>query len=313
MRRRRQRRGGFPPAQTSADRLKSLRNNCSGCTLLQFIDFDNLAWCLFYINGMMFLTTQPLWLAGILVVGLTTLLAMAGPIIVRRRVGLGRLKINNEVAGFKFATVGVLYAVMLGFAVIVVWEKFSDADNVVAQEAGAAATIYRLAGGIGGQSGKNLRDGVTGYMKLAIAKDWPAMERGSASPDVTHALDDVYAALFEYNPEDRRGAALLSEVLHQLDLVTQARRARLVAASGIVPGVIWLVLLGGAAVTIGFTFFFGAENLQAQTMMTGALSILICSGLLIIVVIDHPFAGAVKVGPDALSIVLEDFSRPFQP
>jgi len=72
------------------------------------------------------------------------------------------------------------------------------------------------------------------------------------------------------------------------------------------------VLFGGAAVTIGFTFFFGAENLQAQTMMTGALSILIFSGLLIIVAIDHPFAGSVKVGSDALSIVLEDFSEASQ-
>ena len=61
---------------------------------------------------------------------------------------LARLRINNEVAGFKFATVGVLYAVLLAFAVIVVWEKFSDAENNVAQEAGAAATIYRLSWGI---------------------------------------------------------------------------------------------------------------------------------------------------------------------
>lgn len=185
---------------------------CAVAHCCDLIDFDNLDQRLFYINGVMFLTTQPLWLAGILLVGLTTLLAMAGPIVVRRRVGLGRLRINNEVAGFKFATVGVLYAVLLGFAVIVVWEKFSEADNVVAQEAGAAATIYRLANGIGGEAGKTLRDGVTGYLKVAIAKDWPAMERGKASPEVTRALNDVYAALLRYDPEDRRGAALLSEV-----------------------------------------------------------------------------------------------------
>ncbi len=39
---------------------------------------------------------------------------------------------------------GVLYAVMLAFAVIVVWEKFNDAEKVVAQEAGAATMIYQL-------------------------------------------------------------------------------------------------------------------------------------------------------------------------
>ena len=41
--------------------------------------------------------------------------------------------------------------------------------------------------------------------------------------------------------------------------------------------------------------------------MTGALASLIFSGLLIIVAVDRPFSGTVKVGPEALVEVLEDF------
>ena len=102
---------------------------------------------------MLFLTSQSLWISGILLVGLTTLIAMAGPVIVRRHVSLDRLSTNNEVAGFKFATVGVLYAVLLAFAVIVVWERFNDAEKYVAQEAGAAATVYSLSKGIAAEPG----------------------------------------------------------------------------------------------------------------------------------------------------------------
>ena len=39
------------------------------------------------------------------------------------------------------------------------------------------------------------------------------------------------------------------------------------------------------------------------------LSLLIFSGLLTIIAIDHPFAGTVKVGPEAIAGVLEDFGR----
>jgi hypothetical protein len=255
----------------------------------------------------MFLTTQPLWVSGILLVGLTTLAAMLGPFLVRRSIGLEKLRTNNEVAGFKFATVGVLYAVLLAFAVIIVWEKLSDAEADVAQEAGAAATIYRLAKGIEAEPGRAISEGVTHYLRAAVANDWPAMERGKASPVVTLALNDLYTDLLSYNPLDRRSTAIFAEILHQLDLVTQARRARLVMASGIVPGIVWMVLFGGALVTIGFTFFFGTVNLRAQAVMTGALSLLIFSGLLIIVAIDHPFAGSVKVGSEALSAVADDF------
>src|SRR5215212_6218625 len=122
---------------------------------------------------MLLLDTQPLWLSGALLIGLATLLAMAAPVFIRRRIATERLRVNNEVAGFTFATVGVLYAVLLAFAVIVVWEKFSEAEHAAAEEAGAAATLYRLANGIGGDPGAALRDGLTRYVRAAIAEDWP--------------------------------------------------------------------------------------------------------------------------------------------
>src|SRR6476660_1191194 len=123
----------------------------------------------------MLLTTAPLWASGALLVGVPTLLAMAGPIVVRRYVSIDRLTTNNEVAGFKFATVGVLYAVLLAFVVIVVWEKFSDAETDVSREAGAAATVYRLSGGIDAHSRAALRADLTTYLNSAIADDWKAM------------------------------------------------------------------------------------------------------------------------------------------
>src|SRR5437764_984287 len=83
---------------------------------------------------------------------------------------------------------------------------------------------------------------------------------------------------------------------------THARRTRRILGCGIVPGILWLVLFGGAILSVAFTFFFGTENLRAQVMMTGMLSALIFLGLLVIIAIDHPFTGTVKVEPHALSL-----------
>lgn len=253
------------------------------------------------------LTMLPLWLSGVIVVVLPVAIAIGVTILIRRNVPFETLRENNEVAGFNFATVGVLYAVLLAFAVVVVWERFNDAEKGVGREAGAAVTIYRLIGGIGGEHGANLHDALSNYLKAAVNDDWPSMEKaGRASPAATRALDAAYATLLEYDPTDRRGVALLSEVLGQLDQLTQARRSRLVLASGVVPGIIWFVLFGGAIVTVSFSFLFGAKSLRAQTAMSGALTAIIFSGLLVIVTIDHPFAGSVKVGPEPISRVLEE-------
>jgi hypothetical protein len=105
----------------------------------------------------------------------------------------------------------------------------------------------------------------------------------------------------------------MTELLHQLDLVTQARRARIVVSAGIVPGIVWVVLFGGAFITIGFTFLFGTKNLYAQAVMTGALSMLILSALLVIIAIDYPFAGSVSVDSEPLAAVLSDLGGDSKP
>jgi hypothetical protein len=256
---------------------------------------------------MFFLTKAPLWIAAALIAVITAA-AMFGPVLIRRRLGLEWLRTNNEVAGFKFATVGVIYAVLLGFAVITVWDKFSEAETTVSQEAGAAATIFRLADGIDAEASASLRAGMTAYLRAAIAQDWPAMQFGRGSPEATRALGSAYSALLHYQPTDLKGAALMTELLRQLDLVTQARRSRVVVSAGIVPGIVWIVLFGGAVITIGFTFLFGTKNLYAQAVMTGALSMLIFSALLVIIAIDHPFSGSVRVDSEPLAAVLSDLA-----
>ena len=261
-----------------------------------------------------FLTSLPLWLSALLVVGLTTFLAMLGPAIVRRYVPLERLKTNNEVAGFQFAAVAVLYAVLLAFSVIVVWERFSDAETNVAKEASAAATIYRLSQGMSEEQGVALRSALTNYLKVTISDDWPAMERGHGSRSAQQAMDVIYKQLLTSGDRgDPRTAALVSHVLHQLDTITEMRRTRLAAAEGLVPGVIWPVLLGGAIVMIAYTFFFGAESLRAQVLMTGMLAAIIFAGLLTAIVIDRPFVGVVKVHPDPIAEAISDFGSSVAP
>ncbi len=164
----------------------------------------------------LYLASLPTWQSGLLLVGLTTILSMLGPVVVRRFIPLERLSTNNEVAGFKFAVVGVIYAVMIAFAVIVVWERFSDAESAVTQEAGAAAALYRLADGLSAvdQAG-SIRGRLTAYLRATIDDDWPAMALDEGSPAGTKALSALYVAVMSLTTRDARETAILSEFFYQ--------------------------------------------------------------------------------------------------
>jgi len=257
----------------------------------------------------MFLTTLPTWQAALIIVVLPTLLAITGPFVVRRFVRLEKLRTNNEVAGFKFATVGVLYAVLLAFVVVVVWQKFNDADNAVSQEAGALATLYRISADLPGEHDKHMRVALDGYLHAVVDKEFAAMAEGRASGEVKIALDKLYKELLDVNATAPSDVVSVAELLRQLDQMTQLRRARLVASQGVVPGVLWGTLIIGAFATLGFTLFFGTPNVRAQAMMTGILSVLLFCGLLIVVSFDHPFSGSVRVKPHAFTAIMSDFAK----
>ena len=237
----------------------------------------------------LYLSGLPLWIAATLLVVIPTAIAMCGPVYIRHKVRLERLTTNNEIAGFKFATVGVIYAVLLAFAVIAVWDLFS-----AGADPDAAAT----------------RAALSNYLKLAIEKDWPSMANEQESAEVTKALNALYSATIRQGANgSTQSPVLVAETFKQLDVLTQARRSRLHLAGGIVPGILWTVLFCGAILTVGFTFFFGTENLSAQVMMTGILSTIVFMGLLVIVSINHPFTGPVHIASDPLEKVLNNFGQ----
>lgn len=256
-----------------------------------------------------YLSSLPLWQLILLVVIIPTGIAMSAQLVIRSLAGVDKLAKNNEIAGFKFATVGVIYAVLLAFVVIAVWEKFSEAQNAVTDEAAAIAALHHFTEGTEPET-IAMQAALAKYLKAAIDEEWPAMSREGESPATDHALDALYQATIALNRNGSMGTATMAEIFRLVDEVTAARRVRLHLATGLVPNVIWVALFMGALLTVGFTLFFGSENPVAQVSMTGVLSVLVTTGLVVILSIDHPFTGPVYIHPDPLTSVLSEILKP---
>jgi hypothetical protein len=109
-------------------------------------------------------------------------------------------------------------------------------------------------------------------------------------------------------PNEVMAQALAIELIKQLDNITKSRRTRVHLSGGIVPTMMWYVLIIGATLTVVFTFFFGLENTVAQVLMTGILAAMIFMSLLMTLSFDHPFTGPVNIGPEPLKDLLKTFA-----
>ena len=70
---------------------------------------------------------------------------------------------------------------------IAVWEKFSEAEGMVTKEAGAAATLYRLAAGPEPEAAA-AKAALNNYLKLAIERDCPR-DTGADAPRAHRMID----------------------------------------------------------------------------------------------------------------------------
>jgi hypothetical protein len=255
-------------------------------------------------------TALPTWLTLILFVIVLPGLAILVQLAIRRRWPVLADGEHNDVAGFIIAVVGVIYAVLLAFVVIVTWENFSQAESTVGQEASALRSIYRESQAFPPDVRARIHADVLRYASTTIEKEWPAMADGQpGSPEVNQVLDDMSQSLVQLPATTPIQQEYIGAEADRFNQLVGFRSQRIDYVETGVPGVLWIALGVGAIVTIGFAMIFGLRSTTLHLIMTGSLSAVIGVLLFVSIAIDHPFAGNVAVRPAPLERVISDFQN----
>ena len=249
---------------------------------------------------------------GVLVVIGVCLVAVAGLEVVQRLVPSEKRQQQNDVAGFLYAVVGVVYAVLLALLVIAVWERYQGARETAESESNAVADIAWLASRLPEDERHQLQELARSYAQEVVDEEWPLMEQGTeggerGTPEAWNLVDDMRATLQELEPVTEAESQLYAEGLDQIDRLGDDRRMRLVAAEEGLPGVLWAVLVFGGVVVIGFTYLFGLQNTWAHRLMVAALTAVIALALFTIGAMEYPFAGGARIDQGAFELILERF------
>jgi hypothetical protein len=242
-----------------------------------------------------------------LVWGIATILisvgvAIGGFLIVDRFVPVERRREHNDVAGFLYAFVGPLYAILLAFVVFVVWGDLSAARSAAADEAGHLYTLFSISEGLGGPQGYAIQQASLEYGESVINDEWPALARGQESPRTSAVLRALRARVLAVSPSSDRESDLYSAAVGTVDAVSIARNLRAIKGEETIPPVLWSGLLVGAVGAIAYSYLFGMEGKVAHVLMIGVLTLFVVGMLYIIQVLNGPFQGDVSIRPDAMQL-----------
>src|ERR1700674_3714907 len=109
---------------------------------------------------------------AVIVVGAAIVFALVGVTAVRNAMR-GRVREgHNDVLVPIFLTTGTIYAVLLGFLVIAVWEQYDAAKRNIADEASLLTTMYRQTYGMPADEQRQMREYLKAYTEAVVGDEW---------------------------------------------------------------------------------------------------------------------------------------------
>ncbi|HEX7182321.1 MAG TPA: hypothetical protein VF756_10790 [Thermoanaerobaculia bacterium] len=252
--------------------------------------------------NMIWLYEIPTWLLGIGIIGLFVLLSSAGLLLTRG--WAKKVAVDNDFANYFLSAVGVFYALLVGLIAVAVWENLSFVEGVVADEAVAISEMYSDLEGYPQPQRDHLRGLLRRYLHHVIEQEWPVQQKGEEPTSGGPLTETIVHEWMQFEPVTEGQKAIHAEALRELNVFLGFRRERLQSVETGLPGLLWVVVLMGAALTIGLTYFFYTENRRLQLLLTGVLSTMVGLVVFVILAMDRPLIGELGVPPDSFREVL---------
>jgi hypothetical protein len=204
---------------------------------------------------------------------------------------------REDVAEYISMMIGVIYALVLGLALVAVWGTYSSAQSDIQDESSALHQVYLLADSLPPGQEQQVRETVNTYAHYVTTVEWQRMAHheplGSEGWTMLNKLRDVYQSTEPTKASEQNAA---QEALSQISSLDQARMARESDGESTMSPILWAGLYIGGALTVGFMFMFGVQRRATHLIMVMGLSGFIVFLILLIYQLDMPFSGVLSVG-----------------
>ena len=255
------------------------------------------------------LNQLPVWQLLAIVVGFSVAFSVTMQLIFRGWLGTEILSLNNEVAGFKFAVVGVSYAVLLAFVMVVVWEDFRSTEASVRTEAEALRDLHQISFAMPEESNALIRSTLFDYAELVRSEEWHAMEEGKGSQAAEQVLFRLTQEITNVEPVTLQQQALYSRALVLVASIADSRSERIDGSQGTIPPVLWVALVIGGLITLSYTSFFASPNPIAQVLMTAGLAVTVALIFSVSLALNYPFTGQLHISSGPIDQVVTEMTR----
>jgi hypothetical protein len=200
---------------------------------------------------------------------------------------------------------GTIFALLVAFVAVQVWNDFDKAKLAVATEASAVRAVVLFAETLPDEQRTQLRALVNRHIEDAVNREWPAMahERLTLASLSTHLVEAQRLTVL-MKPQDESQRTAQREIVAALHRALDARRQRIIISQSEVGPVKWTaILLQGLSTLIAIAIVH-SDNRLTCAIAVALFATGIALSSLLIAAYSRPFTGEISVKPDLLQEVV---------
>jgi len=200
---------------------------------------------------------------------------------------------------------GILFALLVGFIAVEVWNNFDKAKTAVATEASALRAVILLAETFPQEQKARLHSQINRHIETAVNQEWQEMaqQRATLSLLPTALIEALHGTL-AMKPADDSVSYAQPEVIRALHTALDARRQRIVVSEAAVGSVKWVGILLQGLCTLLAIAIVHSENRRACAISLTLFATGIALSVLLIAAYSRPFTGSNSVKPELLKQVV---------
>jgi len=215
---------------------------------------------------------------------------------------------SKDAVKLALGLVATMTAILLGLLVSSAKSSFDTTRSEVMQMAAKIALLDRVLMLYGPQTA-DARHALRDSVAEGVRRTWPANGRRPAQLEPNEEMGDaVYVAISRLAPQDEAQRALKTEAttlmvqLAELRTLVRAQAVSSVSKPLLIALVIWLVVI-----FLGFSLLAPANATNTLALLAGAFSV--ACAVFIILDLDHPFAGVVRIPSEPMIRTLNHLSN----
>jgi len=249
-------------------------------------------------------------LNGIVIVLGAGLAATGVAMAIHGRIRQDTLNDFRDHSGLVSGVSGTLFAITVGMLVVASWGALGTAKDNAAAEARSLDDLAWFAHTMPQPYENRVTALLQTYTEQVINLDWPDMNQtGTLSLRAWNTLNAIRYEFSVYTPKSQAEVSRYQDALSDLQNVYDDRLTRQDEVRTSVPSILWLALVISGSIVVLVPVVFGSTRPLVHGMLSFLTAGVMAFVLFMIAEFNHPFSGAIRVGPEAFATTAEHIQQ----